>query len=112
MAERHGAHPELVINPEDRQIVRDLMASFDGQNRRNLTRLRDALDIGRVECELNLIGMCVEDALHCVPKIKRAADGFRPLVVRRYPKREEWSVGAAFAQPRQVGVTTIRALAD
>jgi hypothetical protein len=52
--------------------------------------------------QLDLVGMRIEDALHCVAKIERAAPRFRTHVIYRHPKRKERRIQAAFPQPRQI----------
>src|SRR5438876_3930017 len=46
--------------------------------------------------------MFVENTLHGVPQIQRPTNCLRSLVVRRHPKREEWSVHPAFTKARDV----------
>jgi hypothetical protein len=60
------------------------------------------LNVVSAGSELNLVAMPVENALHSVAEVKRAADGFSTLVVRGYPKSEKWSFHSTFTQTRQI----------
>src|SRR5258708_7652983 len=104
MYQGHGADSEIVVDAEYGQIVVDLMAAFYSENRCDFSGFGDAFDVGGVEGERDLIGMRVENALHCVAQVERAAYGVGSFVVSGNPESEERCVDAAFTEAWEIDV--------
>ena len=70
-----------------REIVVDLVAAFERQDRGDLAGLGDALDIGGSESASSIWSGCLSNsACIGVAQIQRAADRFRALIKRGHPE--------------------------
>ena len=110
--ERHRPDAEPVIDAEHGQVVGDLVAALEGEHGGDLAGLGDALHVRRGRGQLDLVGMRVEDRLHSVTKLQRAAHGLRALVEGGHPQREVGRDHARVLEPRQVDVPPARAPRD
>jgi hypothetical protein len=93
-----------VIHAQHRQIIVDLAAAFDAEQRGDATRFLDAADIGRGAGELEILRVAFDDAVNDVDLLQRCLDSGRAGDAGRDINLPELAADMAGAQAGDIGV--------
>ena len=110
VGERHVAGAELIEGAELGQVVLDRHAPLDPDQRRDLARLDDPLDIvGRIR-HRQVVGIALD---HPVDQVDLLGDGPRGVgMLARDVDRPELRLQAPLAHPGDIGLAAWRAFGD
>ena len=81
----HGTDAEPVICAQYGKVVVNGMAAFNGKDRRNFARARDAFHIGCRQRQFHLAALRVQHALQGVAQLQGTANRLGAVIVRGHP---------------------------